>query len=46
MRCNLGEGMKNLEIVIKLNPNSKNIIATDPVFEKLQDLEGFQFLIN
>ena len=46
MKGDLGEGMKNLEIAIKLNPNSKNIIATDPVFEKLQDLEGFQFLIN
>jgi hypothetical protein len=46
MRGDLGEGMKNLEIVIKLNPNSKNIITTDPAFDKLKGLEGFQSIIN
>ena len=46
MRGDLGEGMKNLEIVIKLNPNSKKIITTDPVFDKLKGLEGFQSIIN
>ena len=46
MRGDLGEGMKNLEIVIKLNPKSKNIIATDSAFDKLQDLKGFQSIIN
>ncbi len=46
MRGDLGEGMKNLEIVIKLNPKSKNVIATDSAFDKLQDLKGFQSIIN
>ncbi len=46
MRGDLGEGMKNLEIVIKLNPNSKKIIAIDPAFDKLKGLEGFQSIIN
>jgi hypothetical protein len=46
MKGDLGEGMKNLDIVIKLNPNTKRIIAIDPVFKKLQGLEEFQLLIN
>jgi len=46
MKGDLGEGMKNLEIVIKLNPNSKKIITTDPAFDKLKGLEGFQSIIN
>ena len=46
MRGELGEGMKNLEIAIKLNPNSKKIITIDPAFEKLKGLEGFQSIIN
>ena len=46
MKGDLGEGMKNIDMAIKLNPNSKKIIAADPAFEKLQGLEGFQNLIN
>ena len=46
MKGDLGEGMKNLDIAIKLNPNTKRIIAIDPVFKKLQGLEEFQLLIN
>ena len=46
MRGDLGEGMKNLERVIKLNPNSKKIITTDPAFDKLKNIEGFQSIIN
>ena len=46
MKGDLGEGMKNVEMIIKLNPKSKKIIAADPAFKKLQGLEGFQTLIN
>lgn len=46
MKGDLGDGLKNLDTAIKLNPNSKKIIAADPVFEKLRALEGFQNLMN
>jgi len=46
MKGDLGEGMKNIEMIIKLNPKSKKIIALDPTFKKLQGLDGFQTLIN
>ncbi|MBC8284321.1 MAG: hypothetical protein H8E32_10950 [Nitrospinae bacterium] len=46
MKGDLGDGLKNVDIAIRLNPNSKKIIAADPVFEKLRGLEGFQNLMN
>ncbi len=46
MKGDLGDGMKNIEMAIKLNPNSKQMIASDPVFEKLRGLEAFQNLMN
>lgn len=46
MRGDLGEGLKNVDIALKLNPHSKKIIVADPVFEKLRGLEGFQNLMN
>ncbi|MEK9627634.1 MAG: tetratricopeptide repeat protein [Nitrospinota bacterium] len=42
----LGSGLKNVDMAIKLNPSSKQVIAADPVFEKLRGLEGFQKLMN
>ncbi len=46
MKGDLGDGVKNVDIALKLNPNAKQMIASDPVFEKLRGLEGFQNLMN
>ena len=46
MKGDLGSGMKNIDMAIKLNSKSKQMIISDPVFKKLQSLEGFQNLIN
>ena len=46
MKGDLGDGLKNLDFVLKLNPNAKQLIASDPVFERLRGLEGFQNLMN
>lgn len=46
MNGDLGDGLKNIDMAIKLNPNSKQIISKDPIFEKLRALEDFQKLIN
>ncbi|MZG29818.1 MAG: tetratricopeptide repeat protein [Nitrospinae bacterium] len=42
----LGDGIKHLEIVMKLNPGLKKVISSDPTFEKLRALEGFQNLVQ
>ena len=44
MKGDLGDGIKNLEIVVKLNPGAKKIISSDPTFEKLRALESFRAL--
>lgn len=46
MKGDLGDGIKNLEIVMKLNPGVKKIITSDPTFEKLRALESFRTLIQ
>jgi tetratricopeptide (TPR) repeat protein len=46
MKGDLGDGLKNIDLALKLNPNAKAMIASDPVFEKLRGLEGFQSLMN
>jgi tetratricopeptide (TPR) repeat protein len=46
MKGDLGDGIKNLEIILKLNPGVKKVIVSDPVFEKLRALESFQTLIQ
>ncbi|MBN4079896.1 hypothetical protein JYT60_01530 [bacterium AH-315-C08] len=46
MKGDLGDGLKNIDFALKLNPNAKHMIAADPVFERLRGLEGFQNLMN
>ena len=46
MKGDLGDGVKNVDIALKLNPNAKQMIESDPVFEKLRGLEDFQRLVN
>jgi len=46
MKGDLGDGLKNVDFALKLNPNAKHMIASDPVFERLRGLEGFQNLMN
>jgi len=46
MNGDLGDGIKNLDIVLKLNPGVKKLINADPVFEKLRGLESFRNLIQ
>ncbi len=46
MNGDLGDGIKNLEIVIKLSPNMKKAITSDPAFEKLKDIESFRVLVQ
>ncbi|MBC8286878.1 MAG: tetratricopeptide repeat protein [Nitrospinae bacterium] len=46
MKGDLGDGIKNLEIVIKMNPGVKKIITSDPTFEKLRALESFRTLVQ
>ena len=46
MKGDLGSGMKNIDIAIKLDSKSKQMITSDPIFKKLQVLEGFQNLMN
>jgi tetratricopeptide (TPR) repeat protein len=46
MKGDLGDGIKNLEIVMKLNPGVKKIITSDPTFEKLRALESFRTLVQ
>ncbi len=46
MKGDLGDGIKNLEIVVKMNPGVKRIITLDPAFEKLRALESFKALVQ
>jgi len=46
MKGDLGDGLRNVDLALKLNPNAKYMIAADPVFEKLRGLKGFQSLMN
>jgi tetratricopeptide (TPR) repeat protein len=46
MKGDLGDGLKNVDVALRLNPNAKQLIASDPVFERLRGLEGFQNLMN
>ena len=41
MKGDLGDGVRNLAIIVKLNPAAKKVITSDPVFEKLRSLESF-----
>ena len=40
------DGLKNVDLALKLNPNAKYMITSDPVFEKLRGLKGFQSLMK
>jgi tetratricopeptide (TPR) repeat protein len=46
MKGDLGDGLKNVDLALKLNPNAKYMIASEPVFEKLRGLKGFQSLMK
>jgi tetratricopeptide (TPR) repeat protein len=46
MKGDLGDGIRNLEIILKMNPDAKNLIVSDPVFEKLRAIESFNALIQ
>jgi tetratricopeptide (TPR) repeat protein len=46
MKGDHGDGLKNVDLALKLNPNAKYMITSDPVFEKLRGLKGFQSLIK
>lgn len=46
MKGDLADGVKNLEIAIKLNPGIKKVIIQDPTFEKLRALESFRTLVQ
>lgn len=46
MKGDLADGVKNLEIAIKLNPGIKKVILEDPTFEKLRALESFRTLVQ
>lgn len=46
MKGDLRDGLKNVDFALKLNPNAKQMIASDTVFEKLRGLKGFQNLMN
>lgn len=46
MNGDFGDGIKNLETVLRLNPGAKKIIAADPAFEKLRGLKSFRNLIQ
>ena len=46
MKGDLGSGLKNVDMAIRLNPNLKQMIVSDPVFEKLRGIEAFQKLRN
>jgi len=46
MKGDLGDGIKNLEVVLKMNPGVKKIITSDPAFEKLRALESFRGLVQ
>jgi len=46
MNGDLGDGIKNLKIVLELNPGVKKVIASDPALEKLRGLESFRILIQ
>ena len=46
MKGDHGEGLKNVDLALKLNSNAKYMITSDPVFEKLRGLKGFQSLMK
>lgn len=46
MNGDLGDGIKNLKIVMQMNPGMKKIITSDPTFEKLRALESFRTLVQ
>ena len=46
MKGDLVDGVKNLEIAMKLNPGIKKVIIEDPTFEKLRALESFRTLVQ
>ncbi len=46
MNGDLGDGIKNLEIVMNSNPGMKKVIASDPTFERLRALESFNTLVQ
>ena len=46
MKGDLGDGLKNLEIVLKMNPGLKKVITSDPTFEKLRAMEAFRTLVQ
>ena len=46
MKGDLGDGIKNLEIALKINPGVKKVILSDPTFEKLRALEAFRTLVQ
>jgi tetratricopeptide (TPR) repeat protein len=46
MKGDLGDGLKNLEIILKMNSGVKKIILSDPTFEKLRALDSFRTLVQ
>ena len=46
MKGELDEGIKNLSVILKLNPGIKKVILADPVFDKLGSLKAFRALLK
>ena len=41
----LADSLKNLEIIVRINPQAKEFIKADPAFESLRPLPAYQELI-
>lgn len=42
----LADGLKNLEIVVRMNPKMVDFIKSDPAFESLRPLDAYQNLVR
>ncbi|MFQ5451451.1 MAG: tetratricopeptide repeat protein [Nitrospinaceae bacterium] len=42
----LADSLKSLEIIVKINPSTKKLIQSNPVFNNLKDMEGYKNLIH
>ena len=43
---NRGKGLKNIAIVIKLNPAAKKIIKANPIFEALKNIDEYKKMVQ
>lgn len=42
----VADGLKNLEVAVRMNPSVKEVIKSDPVFDDLKQTEAFKQLIE